>query len=128
MSEWVSFEKGTYRVELAFLVAPDHSAVALIDPMIEVYQGHLGKRQVKGRCFVPNLLVVELLEENDALDLLIDLGGEFKYRIQNPDLVAGKVFSPGIKSALQFALTEPWRQVPIPEFETILLHLTFLTE
>ena len=66
MSDWVPFEKGTYGTERAFLVAPDGCAVELWDTIVEVYQGQAGARQVKGRCFVSNLLVVELLEENET--------------------------------------------------------------
>lgn len=126
MSDWISLEKGTYRVEQAFLIAPDDTAVSLEDAIIEVYRDHLGKRQVKGRGFILNFLVVELLEDNDAMDLVLDLGGAFKYRIRNPDLVAGKVFSPGIKSVLQFAPSEPWQPIDAPEFDGLLSRLKFL--
>lgn len=78
MIDWIPFEKGTYVVERAFLIAPNHSAVALEDAMVEVYQGVSGGRGIKGRGFVDNSLVVELLEECDDLDMVVDLGEGFE--------------------------------------------------
>ena len=127
MCEGIPFEKGTYMVEQALLIAADHRAVALEDALIDVYQDHSGAKQVKGRGFVSNLLVVELLEDSDTLDLYVHLGGTFIYCLQNPDIVAGKVFSPGVKSVIQFAPIGPWRPVAVPAFENLVSRLDLLT-
>ena len=62
----------------------------LEDNVIEVVEGKGGKRRLNGRGRVPNVLVMELLEEGQELDLLLDLGGEFKYRLRAPGLQGGK--------------------------------------
>jgi hypothetical protein len=58
-----------------------------------------------------NLLVIELLEENDTLDILLDLGGDFKYHLIAPQISSGKLFVPDVKSTLQFSPQQPWRQL-----------------
>ena len=79
MGHWIPFENATYLVEQAFLVADDNTAALLEKTSIEVYTGRDGKKRLKGSSLVQNMLLVELLEENDDLDLILDLGKNFKY-------------------------------------------------
>ena len=74
MSDWIPFENAIYLVERAFLVADDNTAALLEKTSIEVYTGRNGKKRLKGSGLVQNMLLVELLEENDDLDLILDLG------------------------------------------------------
>ncbi|MBL7179912.1 MAG: hypothetical protein ISS65_06835 [Desulfobacterales bacterium] len=126
LSEWILFEDASYLVERAFIVAPDNTAVALEKALITINTGKKGKKHLSGSGLVRNELLVELLEESDELDLILDLGGEFKYRLKTPKISAGKVFSPKVKSTLQFAPTSPWDQIPESEFEKLLSRLKFL--
>jgi len=126
MSNWIPFVEGEYFVEMACLAAPDHTAVALENVIVEVYSDQRGNRQLKGSGRVRNILIVELLEDNDDLDLLLDLGQEFKYLLRKPELQAGKVFTPDVKSTLRFTPTGPWEQIPLDKFETLLSRLRFL--
>jgi hypothetical protein len=73
-----------------------------------------------------NMLLVELLEDNDDPDILLDFGEEFKYRLKQPELQAGKVFSPEAKSTLWFTPAGPWEQIPPDTFEKILSCLKVL--
>jgi hypothetical protein len=117
MRDWVPFDEGEYLVEKAFLLAPDdESAVFLENGMIRVSVDGRGQRQMSGRCRAPNLLMVRLLDDHDEIDLVLDLGGEFKYRLKDPIIKTGKVFSPGVKSALEFVPRTPWVQIPEDEF------------
>ena len=116
MSEWIPFENATYLVEQAFLVADDNTAALLEKTTIEVYTGRNGKKRLKGSGLVQNMLLVELLEENDDLDLILDLGENFKYLMKKPNITAGKVFSPNVKSHLQFDPASPWEQISESEF------------
>jgi hypothetical protein len=115
-TDWIPFEEGEYWVEQAYIVAPDKAAVALEAPYIEVAQSPLGKRHLVGKGRVLNLLVVELLEDSDDLDVLLDLGGDFKYRLVKPRISAGKVFAPDVKSTLLFAPVEPWMLLSVEAF------------
>ena len=126
MKDWIPFENATYLAEQAFLVAEDNSAALLEQTIINVYTGSGGKRSLSGTGLVRNILLVELLEENDDLDLILDFGGEFKYRLQTPEISAGKVFSPNVKSSIQFTPTAPWHQIPESEFDVFLSQLNFL--
>ncbi len=126
MKDWIPFENATYLAEQAFLVAADNSAVLLEQILIKVYTGSGGKRSLSGTGLIRNILLVELLEENDDLDLILDFGGEFKYRLKTPELSAGKVFSPNVKSSIQFAPSDPWHQIPESEFNVLLSRLKFL--
>ncbi len=126
MKDWIPFENATYLAEQAFLVAEDNNAALLEQTIINVYTGSGGKRSFSGTGLIRNILLVELLEENDDLDLILDLGGEFKYRLKTPEISAGKVFSPNIKSSIQFSPTAPWHQIPESEFDVLLKQLKFL--
>lgn len=127
MTEWVPFADGEYLVERAFLVAPDGSAVPVTQSVIDVFTDAHGRRQLRGWGNIRNVLLVELLDDHDAIDLLLDLGQEFKYRLPTPELKAGKVFSPDVVSTLQFAPHTAWEQVAQDEFETLIAHLTILS-
>lgn len=126
MSEWIPFEEATYQAERAFVVAPDLSAITLEQALITVYTGKGSKRHLKGSAQVQNILLVELLEENDDLDLILDFGAEFKYRMQTPKINAGKVFASNVSSSMQFTPTAPWIQIPEPEFKDLLNQLKIL--
>ena len=126
MTEWIPFEDATYMTERAFIAAPDSSAVTLEQAFITVYTGKGGKRYLKGGAQVRNALLVELLEENEDLDLILDLGGEFKYRLPTPKINAGKVFAADVTSSLTFSPTTPWHQIPEPEFDALISHLKIL--
>ena len=86
MNDWIPFENATYLVEEAFLVANDDTAVSVERTSIEVYTGKGGKKRLKGSGLIQNALMVELLEESDDLDLILDLGGEFKYLMKAPKI------------------------------------------
>ena len=120
MSEWIPFENATYLVEQAFLVADDNTAALLEKTTIEVYTGRNGKKRLKGSGLVQNMLLVELLEENDDLDLILDLGENFKYFMKTPRITGGKVFSPNTKSFIQFDPVSPWKQISELEFTKLL--------
>jgi hypothetical protein len=116
MSDWIPFENAIYLVERAFLVADDNTAALLEKTSIEVYTGRNGKKRLKGSGLVQNMMLVELLEENDDLDLILDLGENFKYLMKKPNITAGKVFTPNVKSHLQFDPVSPWEQISESEF------------
>ncbi len=127
MSDWIPFSEGKYLVEKAFLVAPDETAIALENTYIEIYQDRCGNRQMKGRSLVRNILIIQILDDHDVIDLVMDLGEEFKYRLKNPGIQAGKIFSPNVKSVLQFSPSSPWEQIAQNEFHKLLSRLKLLT-
>ena len=127
MKDWIPFQEGIYKVENGFLISTDLKAVKLQDPVIEVYQGFGGKLQMKGRCMVRNALIVVLLEDSDDIDLLLDLGAAFKYRMLQPELKAGKVFNPDINSTMQFFPSKPWNNLTENEYDNLLSQLQILS-
>lgn len=126
MSEWIPFENATYLVEEAFIMAPDDSAAALEQAVINVFTGKGGKKHLTGTGLIQNAVLVELLEDNDDLDLVLDLGGEYKYHLRTPKISAGKVFAPKVKSSVQFSPVEPWHQIPESEYVELKDRLNFL--
>lgn len=128
MENWIPLGEGEYLVEQALLVAANESAVAVDDVVVEVYADQRGQSYLKGRGRVRNILMVELLEDSDDLDLLLDFGDEFKFLLKEPILKAGKVFSPDVRSVLQFFPQTPWRQVPQTEFDNLMSCLRLLTD
>jgi hypothetical protein len=113
-------------VERAFLVADDNTAALLEKTSIEVYTGRNGKKRLKGSGLVQNMMLVELLEENDDLDLILDLGENFKYLMKKPNITAGKVFTPNVKSHLQFDPVSPWEQLTESEFTKLINNFKLL--
>ena len=127
MKDWIPFQEGIYRSENAFLISTDLKAVKLQEPVIEIYQGFGGKLQMKGRCMVRNALIVALLEDSDDIDLLLDLGATFKYRMPQPELNAGKVFNPDINSTMQFFPSKPWKNLTETEYDNLRSRLQILS-
>lgn len=126
MAEWIPFAEGKYRVERAVLLARDDQAVELEDTMIEIVEDPGRGRRLRGRGRVLNALMVDLLDEGHELDLLLDLGGELKYRLQSPGIQGGKVFAPGVKSFIQFVPHSPWEQVPEADFNSLMSRVRIL--
>ncbi len=127
MDNWIPFGEGEYLVEQALLVAANDSAVVVDNVVIEVYADQREQRYLKGRGRFRNILMVELLEDSDDLDLLLDFGDELKFLLKEPILKAGKVFSPDVRSVLQFFPQTPWQQIPPDEFNNLLSRLRILS-
>ena len=128
MNNWIPFGDGEYLVERALLVTAEDRAVSVEDVIVEVYSNQRGQQYLRGRGRVSNILMVELLEDSDDLDLLLDFGEEFKFLLKVPNLQVGKVFSPDVKSTLQFTPKIPWHQIQQAEFENILSRLHILSD
>jgi len=128
MINWIPFSDGEYLVDVALLVAGEDCAVTVEDVIVEVYSDKRGQRYLRGRGRIRNILMVELLEDSDELDLLLDFGEEFKFLLKVPILKVGKVFSPDVKSTLQFIPKIPWHQIQQAEFEDILSRLRILSD
>jgi len=128
MNNWIPFSDGEYLVDVALLVAGEDCAVTVEDVIVEVYSDKRGQRYLRGRGRIRNILMVELLEDSDDLDLLLDFGEEYKFLLKIPNLQVGKVFSPDVKSTLQFIPKIPWHQIQQAEFEDILSRLRILSD
>ena len=126
MNEWIPFEEGRYLAQRAILLAGDERAVELEETVIEIADGPGGRRRLSGRGRAPNALVVELLEEGYELDLLLDFGGEFKFRLPAPAIQGGKVFAPGVKSFVQFVPRSPWEPVAEADFNSLMARIRIL--
>ncbi len=126
MENWIPFAEGEYDVEQAFVISSDERAVAIENGVIEIFATAQGQRFLRGSGRVQNILLVELLEDSDDLDLILDLGDEFKYRLHNPELQSGKFFAPDAKSSLQFRPTTPWVQFTGADFEKLMSRLDIL--
>ena len=128
MENWIPFADGKYLVERAFLLSSAHSAVDLSDTVREVKSDGAGLRQMRGRGRVQNLLMVTLLEDSDELDLVLDFGDEFKFRLPAPNVQGGKVFAANVKSMLQFYPKDPWTQLPAEEYDELMGRIKFLED
>ena len=126
MANWIPFAEGEYAVEQAFIIAPDNRAAALENAVLEIYAGPQDQRHMRGSGRVQNILLVELLENTDDLDLILDLGDEFKYRLSKPWFQSGKFFSAGTRSSLHFRPSSPWQQISRADFEQLICALEFI--
>ena len=128
MDNWIPFAEGEYQVDNALLLAGNQSAVVVENAIVEIYADSRGRRYLKGRGRIRNVLMIELLEDSDNLDLLLDFGAEYKYLLVRPNLQSGKVFAPDVKSILQFVPDRPWRQLPEDEFRRLMSELQILPD
>jgi hypothetical protein len=117
VQQQIPFTEGSYLVEQAFLVTPTHRAVPLSDATIEVFKDLQGVTQMHGKAFVLNIVMVELMEDEDRIDILLDLGPGFRYRLRDPKVRAGKVFQPNTRSMLRFAPHGPLEMLSDTEFD-----------
>ncbi len=127
MTQWIPFGEGDYLAEQAFLITPDLQAVFLERLTVTVYTNPGGIRSLEGAGLVRPYLIVALLEDNDHMDLVIDFGSEFKYRLPKPDISAGKVFSPDISAVMQVTPVTPWRPIDEGDYERLLKRIRVLT-
>lgn len=128
MENWIPFADGRYMAERAFLLSSSNSAVELDDTVIEVNSNPAGLRHLRGRGRIRNMLMVALLEDTDELDLVLDFGDEFKYRLNAPDLQGGKVFAANVESMLQFFPKDSWVQLPQAEYDGIVGQAKFIED
>jgi hypothetical protein len=124
MENWIPFAEGEYIVDLAIIIAPDERAVQIENAVIEIFTTAGGQRHLKGSGRIQNILLVELLEDSDDLDLILDLGDTFQYRLKKPELQSGKFFAPGSKSSIQFRPSEPWEQIPSAHYKQLMSRIT----
>ena len=126
MENWIPFAEGEYIVDQALVITPDERAVAIENAVIEIFTAAGGQRHLKGSGRIQNILLVELLEDTDDLDLILDLGDEFQYRLQKPELQSGKFFAPDAKSSIQFRPSQPWEQIPTADFEKMMTRVELI--
>jgi hypothetical protein len=126
MEQWIPFRDGEYLVERAFLEGSGHAAVPVEQAVLEIYTDPSGMRQLKGYGTVRNVRLVDLLEETEDIDLILDLGQGYLFRLICPSLKAGKVFDPEVKSLLQFVPTSPWIEIAPEAFQDLLARLEWL--
>ncbi|MFH1985504.1 MAG: hypothetical protein ABIL58_27015 [Pseudomonadota bacterium] len=120
MKQWIPFREGEYLVVRAFLVSPDNGIEPVDRAVIDIYADSTGMRQLKGSGRVENYKMVALLENHGSLDLILELGEDLIYRLPAPELTAGKVFTPGVRSMMQFKPTEPWQSMSTKDLDDLL--------
>lgn len=123
----IPFREGTYLIEAAYLITPLKRTLELTEGILEVYKDARGTKHLRGRAFVHNTLMVALLEEEESLDLILDLGLGFRYRIPEPRLQAGKVFAPRTRSIIHFAPSTALVPLGDGDYEALLSTLTWLS-
>lgn len=127
MENWIPFAEGEYIVDQALIITPDERAVAIENAVIEIFTTAGGQRHLKGSGRVQNILLVELLEDTDDLDLILDLGDAFQYRLKKPELQSGKFFAPDARSSIQFRPSQPWEQIPPAGFEKLMTRIELIS-
>ena len=127
MQEWLNIGEGKYFADRTLLVTVDRSAVELKDTVIDIYKDRQGVRRLQGQGFANSLAVIRLLEDHDKLDILLDLGANFKYRLIAPTLSGGKIFAPDVQSSMVFVPTQPWIPLTEQDFASAVKGLKMVT-
>ncbi len=124
---WITIEKGFYQAIRSYMATSDHThGAALSNAAIEIVTGRTGEKQLHGFGKLENMLMIELLELSDEIDIVIDLGGVYKYLFEAPNISGGKLFTPHVEATIRFAPIKPWRQIEATQFEAELKRITFL--
>ncbi|MEJ5347577.1 MAG: hypothetical protein WHS46_02660 [Desulfosoma sp.] len=126
MAVSIPFREGTYLIEDSYLVTPLNRSVRLTEGILEVYNDAVGQKHLRGRAFVHNVLLVALLEDEESLDLILDLGHGFRYRLPQPVLQAGKIFEPRTSSLVHFAPSVDLLPLTDTDYDTLLSSLKVL--
>lgn len=126
MTQSIPFREGTYIIEAAYLITPLNRSLELTKGVLEVYRDALGTKHLRGRAFVHNILMVALLEDEESLDLILDLGLGFRYRMPQPTLQAGKVFEPRTRSIVHFAPSAGLVPLADADYEALISTATLL--
>lgn len=126
---WITIEKGFYQADRGYLATDDHAhGAALSNAAIEITTGRTGEKQLHGFGKCENMLMVDLLELSDEVDIVIDLGGVYKYLFKAPDISGGKLFTPHVEATIRFVPTRPWKQIEPAQFKSDLKQITFLNK
>ncbi len=124
---WITIEKGFYQAVRSYMATSDHThGAALSNAAIEIVTGRTGEKQLHGFGKLENMLMIELLELSDEIDIVIDLGGVYKYLFEAPNISGGKLFTPHVEATIRFAPIKPWRQIETTQFEADLKQIAFL--
>ncbi len=126
MEQWVPFVEGEYIVVRGILASPGGLAVPVEKAMIKIFTNPRGVRSVRGSGMIRPSALVELHETDEAVDLLLDLGDGFRYRMESPALKSGKVFAAGVRALVQFSPSRPWIPMSEAEFRERVEGLEFL--
>jgi hypothetical protein len=126
MENWIPLSEGEYDADQALLLAPDSTAVLLDRAYIQVFSGSQGRLHLTGYGQIENVLLIQLLDDHDDIDLLLDFGEGFRFLLKEPELSAGKVFSPDVKSTLQFYPIKPWERLSEEEFRALCSNIVYI--
>lgn len=126
MENWVPFVEGEYIVVRGILASPGGFGLPVEKAMIKIFTNPRGHRSVRGSGMIRPAALVELHETDEAVDLLLDLGDGFRYRMESPVLKSGKVFAPDVQALVQFSPSRPWVPMTEAEFDRRVKELEFL--
>ncbi len=95
---------GLLKVERAQLVTFSGDFLKIADPVVEVYEDAHSRRLLRGRGFIHNRSMVELLEKNDSFDIVLDFGDKIFFLLTDPLIQVGKVFDEKVFSTMHFSI------------------------
>lgn len=127
MEQWIPYEEGDYAVEGAFLCVPEGHGLQVDDVVVTVFTDNRGLRQLSGYGRLENTLLMDLLDHGSRVDLVLDLAPGHRYRLVEPLIRAGKLFTPGVRSSFHFHPREPWAPLSDPRFDDLLRATSFLS-
>lgn len=125
MGSWIPYDEGEYSVEDAFLHVSSGHGLRVTEVVVEIYTDGQGKH-LRGYGQVINALLVDLLDWGEDVDLILALAPGHCWRLPAPVIRAGKVFTPGVRSAFHFQPLAPWTALDDQEFEHLVAGTVFL--
>ncbi|RLA95721.1 MAG: hypothetical protein DRG83_18215 [Deltaproteobacteria bacterium] len=106
---------GLLKVERALLVTPNSETLFIKDTTVEVYEDVNCRRLLRGRGFVHNRSMVDLLEKSETFDIVLDFGDDIFFLLKKPLIQVGKVFDEKVRSTLHFSIGEAVSEISTKE-------------
>ncbi len=103
---------GLLKVERALLITPGSDTLSIKDTTVEVYEDVHSRRLLRGRGFVHNMSMVDMLEKDETFDIILDFGDDIFFFLKKPMIQVGKVFDKKVLSTIHFSIGENVRELP----------------
>jgi hypothetical protein len=124
MNSWIPYDAGEYSVEAAFFRVSSGHGLRVTEVVLEVYDDGRGKN-LRGYGQVVNAALVDLLDWGQEVDLILDLAPGHRYRLPAPVVRAGKLFTPGMRSAFHFQPQSPWVVLGDDDYDRMVQGMVF---
>jgi len=112
----IDLPEGLYEVDQAYLVDGARNRLHLQEVSFEIWLDKRKRKQLRGRGFVRNFALAEMLEDTETVDLVLRFFDDYYLWLKEPTIQVGKVFEPTTESSLIFSIGEDISPISAEQF------------